>query len=92
MSMHGARRELRRLREKLRAADGEFRAAAPPVDAHGLPSWDGSDLSLEGYAKALDGDIPDADLSDEELETRRRLAPFASVFARLEETEKEDVT
>jgi hypothetical protein len=64
------------------------------VDEDGLPDWTGNGLSLDGYAKALDGGIPDADLSAEELATRRRLAPYAEVFQRLgrEEAGGEDVT
>lgn len=90
MSMHGARRELKRLRNKLRAEDREFRAAAPPVDESGLPDWDNSGLSLAVYERALDGDTPDEELTEDELATRRRLAPFASVFARLGREESEE--
>jgi hypothetical protein len=88
--MDGARRELQRLRDKLRADERDFRSAAPPLDEDGLPDWDGTPgLSLDGYTRAL-GDVPDAALSDEELETRERLAPYAAVFSRLEETEEDE--
>lgn len=87
--MDGARREIRRLRDKL--AERDFRAGAPPVDQDGLPSWDGSDLSLEGYTKAL-GASPDSELTNDELEARTRLAPYAEVFARLYANEEETVT
>lgn len=93
--MDGARRELKRLRDKLRAEDREFRASAPPVDAHGLPMWDGTPgLSLDAYTRALDGDIPDAVLTEDELEARDRLAPYAEVFEQLEREKAggEDVT
>jgi hypothetical protein len=60
-----------------------------------MPSWDGSDLSLESYERAL-GDLPAEDLTDEELEARTRLSPYREVFARLQrdsdEKEGEDVT
>lgn len=82
-SMDGARRELRRLRDKLRSDDREFRAAAPPVDENGWPDWDGAGLSLDGYARAL-GDSPAEDLNEDELATRNRLSPYAAVFARLQ--------
>lgn len=90
--MDGARRELHRLRQKLRAEDREFRSEAPPVDADGLPVWDGGEpLSLHGYERALDGDLPNADLTAEELEARDRLVPYREVFDRLarDATEKE---
>ncbi len=76
----------RRLRALERRVGGsrEFRAGAPPVDEDGLPDWDGSGLSLDAYARLLDQDIPDADLSAEELETRNRLSPYREVFERLD--------
>ncbi len=88
MRMDGARLEIKRLRDRI--VERDFRSTAPLLDEDGLPNWSGGEpLTTEGYAKAL-GDSPDADLSDEELETRRRLAPFASVFARLERHENEE--
>lgn len=87
-SMDAARRELKRLRDKLRAEDREFRASAPAVDSEGLPMWDAREpLSVEGYMKAMGFD-PDEELTEDELETRRRLAPYASVFALLERDEE----
>lgn len=87
-TMHGARREIQRLRDKLRAEDQDFRAGAPIVDEDGLPNWDGCEpLTIEEFMKAM-GVSPDAELSVAELEARRRLAPYAEVFRRLEETEK----
>ncbi len=83
MSMDGARRELKRLRDKLRAEDREFRASAPPVDAHGLPMWDGPGVPLEGYERAL-GSTPDEELTDEEVAARQRLSPYMQVFANLD--------
>lgn len=89
MSMDGARRELKRLRDKLRAEDRDFRAGAPTVDAHGLPMWDGtSGLSLDAYTRVLDGDIPDAELTEAEADARARLGSFAEVFERLGRDEK----
>ncbi len=87
--MDGARREINRLRARILERD--FRAGAPALDQDGLPMWDGEEpLTTEGYAKALDQGIPAEDLTPQELETRHRLAPYASVFSRLEE-EGEDV-
>jgi hypothetical protein len=81
----------RRLRAlERRVGTKEFRAGAPPLDADGLPDWTGSGLSLDAYARLLDQDMPDADLSAEELETRNRLSPYREVFARLERAEEED--
>ncbi len=80
--MDGARREIQRLRDKLRAEDREFRAAAPPLDEDGLPEWDGPGVPLEGYERAL-GSTPDEELTDEELEVRDRLSPYAELFAQL---------
>lgn len=85
--MDGARRELKRLRNKLRAEDRDFRAEAPPVDAHGLPMWDGPGVPLEAYERAL-GSTPDEELTDEELEVRDRLSPYAELFAQLLRDEK----
>ena len=83
--MDGARREIQKLRLKL--AERDFRAGAPPVDEDGLPNWDGSEpLSAEAFMKAL-GCALDEELTEAELETRHRLAPFASVFARLQRDE-----
>jgi hypothetical protein len=74
----------------------DFNSGGPPLDADGLPCWDGKPgLSVDSYARLLDQAIPDEDLSGEELATRERLSPYSEVFARLEETEKargEDVT
>lgn len=82
--MDGPRRELKRLRDKLRADEREFRAEAPPLDEHGLPMWDGSEpLSVDGYERAC-GDTPDEDLTPEELEVRDRLSPYMQVFANLD--------
>lgn len=91
MRMDGARREIEKLRVKLDERD--FRGGAPPLVQDGLPDWDGSDLSLDGYERAL-GASPDEQLTPQELETRRRLAPYAEVFQRLgrEKEEGEDVT
>ena len=83
----------RRLRALERRVGGsrEFRAGAPPVDEDGLPDWTADGLSLDAYSRLL-GDSPDADLTPAELETRRRLAPFAEVFERLEKDENEEET
>jgi hypothetical protein len=91
MSNDAVKREIRRLRDRILERD--FRSAAPPLDEDGLPNWSGGEpLTTEGYAKAL-GDSPDAALSDEELETRHRLAPFRGVFEQLDATSGgEDVT
>jgi hypothetical protein len=85
MSNDALKREIKRLRDRLVARD--FRSSAPPLDEAGLPCWGGDDLSLDGYTKAL-GPSPDEQLSAEELATRQRLAPYAEVFRRLEETEE----
>jgi hypothetical protein len=88
--MHGARREIKRLRDRL--VERDFRAGAPALDQDGLPVWDdGEPLTTEGYAKAL-GDSPDSDLTDEELATRNRLSPYREVFSRLESSEEEPVS
>lgn len=80
--MHGARLEIKRLRDRL--AERDFRAGAPPLDPDGLPNWDGSEpLTTEGYTKAL-GDSPDEDLSAEEAAARERLSPYREVFERLQ--------
>lgn len=92
MSLDGARREIKKLREKLRADERDFRAAAPPLDADGLPSWDAREpLTVDGYMRAM-GFSPDEELTADELEARTRLSPFAEVFARLERdaTEEEE--
>jgi hypothetical protein len=47
---------------------------------------------VAAYTRLLDQDVPDADLSDEELEARNRLSPFREVFERLDETEEETVS
>ncbi len=95
MSMGGARREIRRLRDALRMDDQTFKAGAPPVDEFGMPDWTGDSLTRDVYERAC-GDLPDEELTDAELEVRRRLAPYAEVFARLErdatEEEGEPVT
>lgn len=89
MSLHGARRELKRLRDKLRADEKDFRAAAPPVDEHGLPDWDGATpLSVEGYMAAL-GFAPDEELTPPELAARHRLSPYIEVFERLDRAKAE---
>lgn len=90
MSMGGARREIRRLRDKLRAEDKDFRAAAPPVDADGLPDWTGDSLSVESYSRLLDGGVPDEELSEPEREARQRLSPYREVFSRLDATEEDE--
>lgn len=92
MSIDGARRELKRLREKLRAEDQTFKAAAPPLDEDGLPVWDGGvPLTVEGYMRAMGFDPPD-ELTPEELEARARLGPYRAIFERLDATEEETVT
>lgn len=85
--MDGPRRELKRLRDKLRADEREFRSEAPSVDSEGLPLWDGPGVPLEGYERAL-GSTPDEELTDEELEVRDRLSPYAELFAQLLRDEK----
>ncbi len=82
----------RRLRAlERRIGDRAFTSGGPPVDENGWPDWTGDGLSLDGYTKAL-GDSPDAELTPAELETRQRLAPYASVFEQLQRdaTEKEE--
>lgn len=84
-------RRLRALERRIGPRD--FNSGGPPLDEDGLPCWGGTPgLSLDGYAKALDQDIPAEDLTPQELETRHRLAPFAEVFRRLEEPEEEPVS
>jgi hypothetical protein len=84
MSMlHGARREIQRLRRKLVEDERDFRAAAPPLDEDGLPRWDGPGVPLEGYERACGG-APDEELTPEELEVRDRLSPYIEVFANLD--------
>jgi hypothetical protein len=63
------------------------------VDEDGLPDWTGDGLSLDAYSRLL-GDVPDAELTPAELETRERLSPFAEVFERLDRDASggEDVT
>jgi hypothetical protein len=81
--MDGARLEIKRLRARL--VERDFRSSAPLLDQDGLPNWPGSEpLTTEGYAKALDQDTPDEDLSGEELATRTRLSPYSHVFDRLD--------
>jgi hypothetical protein len=87
--MHGARLEIKRLRDKM--IERDFRAGAPPLDADGLPIWDGSTpLTTEGFMKAL-GCSLDEELTEPELEARHRLSPYAEVFEQLQRdaTEKE---
>ena len=79
-------RRLRALERRL--GDRAFTSGGPPVDEHGLPDWTGDGLSLDSYSRLL-GDLPDDALNDEELETRNRLAPFASVFEQLQRDEEE---
>jgi hypothetical protein len=82
-------RRLRALERRL--GDKDFKSGAPPVDADGMPCWGGSEpLSPDGYTRAL-GDLPDEDLTDEELETRARLSPYLALFKRLERDEKAGV-
>ncbi len=82
MSNDALKREIKRLRDRLVQRD--FRSSAPQLDADGLPMWDGSTpLTTEAFMKAL-GCSPDKELTEPELETRRRLAPFAEVFHRLD--------
>jgi len=64
-----------------------FTSGGPPVDENGWPDWTGDGLSLDSYSRLL-GDLPDDALNDEELETRNRLAPFASVFEQLQRDEE----
>ncbi len=75
----------RRLRAlERRIVDKDFRSSAPPLDEDGMPCWGGTPgLSVESYTKAL-GASPDEELTGEELETRKRLAPFADLFERME--------
>ncbi len=82
-------RRLRALERRL--GDRAFTSGGPPVDENGLPDWTGTGLSVEAYSRLL-GDLPDEELTDEELSTRHRLAPFAEVFERLDRdaTEKEE--
>lgn len=84
-------RRLRALERRI-GDHGDFRLGAPPVDSEGLPVWDAREpLSLDGYARVLDGDIPDAELTAEERSARARLSPYRALFERLgrEEAEKE---
>ncbi len=82
----------RRLRAlERRAGDRAFTSGGPPLDADGLPCWDGTPgLPVESYTKALDGDIPDADLTAEELEARDRLSPYREIFEQLDEKAGEE--
>jgi hypothetical protein len=88
MTNDALKREIRRLR--LKVYERDFRSAAPPLDEDGLPNWGGDGLSVESYSRLLDQDTPDEELTPSELETRHQLAPYASVFSRLEETENEE--
>ena len=87
MSMGGARREIRRLRDALRMDDQTFKAGAPPVDEFGMPDWTGDSLTRDVYERACGG-APDEELSDAELETRHRVAPYLEVLRRMERDEK----
>lgn len=90
MSMHGARREIQKLRARIAQEDRDFVAAAPPVDSEGMPNWDGSTpLSAEGFMRAM-GFAPDEELTEPELEARHRLSPYREIFARLDTTEEEE--
>jgi hypothetical protein len=73
-----------------RVGDRTFNSGGPPVDENGLPDWTGDGLSVEAYSRIL-GDLPDEELTPPELETRHRLAPFAELFQRLDETGKAEV-
>lgn len=87
--MHGARREIRKLRLKL--GERDFRGGAPPLDQDGLPRWDDAEpLTIESYMRAM-GFPPDAELTNAELAARQRLSPYAEVFQQLQRdaTEKE---
>ncbi len=75
-------RRLRALERKV--GDRAFTSGGPPVDEEGMPSWDGSDLSLESYERAL-GDLADEELTEAELAARNRLSPYAAVFEQLDE-------
>lgn len=89
MSMDSVKREIQRLRRKLVEDERDFRAAAPPLDQDGLPMWDGEGLPEDVYERAC-GDLPDEELTPEELEVRRRLAPYALVFALIEREATEE--
>ncbi len=96
-SIDGARRELKRLREKLLRDERDFRSASPPVDAEGLPEWPGYDpLTIEQFNRALGfgTEVPDEDLNDAELATRHRLAKYKPIFLKMadEKAGGEDVT
>lgn len=87
--MGALNRRLRALERRI--VDKDFRASAPPLDSEGMPNWDGSTpLTAEGFMRAM-GFAPDEELSAEELETRKRLAPFAEVFETLQRDEKAEV-
>lgn len=79
-------RRLRALERRIGPRD--FNSGGPPLDEDGLPDWTGTGLPVESYSRLLDGDVPDAELTPQELETRNRLAPFASVFERLQRDEE----
>ncbi len=76
----------RRLRAlERRIGDSDFKGSAPPLDADGLPNWDGCEpLSVEGYMRAL-GFEPDEQLTDSERDARTRLAPYAHLFAEMDD-------
>ena len=81
--MDDARRQIRRLRDKLLMEDRAFKAGAPPLDSEGLPMWDGCEpLSAEGYLRAL-GFSPEEELTDAERACRDRLSPYADLFEEL---------
>lgn len=84
MSMDAVRREIARLRVKLAQDDKDFAQGAPPLDEDGLPIWDGESLSIESYVRAL-GVEPSEELTDAERAARQRLAPYASVFAEMDD-------
>ena len=90
--IHGARREIQRLRRKLVEYERDFRAGAPPLDEDGMPVWDGCEpLTVESYMKAMGFD-PDEELTDEEADARVRLSPpYRDLFERLERDATEEV-
>lgn len=84
----------RRLRAlERRVGDRGFNAGGPPLDEDELPRWDDSEpLGVDGYMKAVDLDLPDEALTEAEAEARARLAPYASLFERLQRAETEEET
>lgn len=89
MNVNGQRREIARLRAKLRAEDQDFKAGAPELDEAGLPLWGGNPaLGHEGYARVSQvwaRALPLEELTDAERAAHDRLRPYVGVFAAMDD-------